>query len=400
MGLQVIAISVKILLKGGGFPVRKFLYFLSCDAPHLQTRLERLAEKGLILSATDGLFTGEFEETRRQDVRYLVVPYGNQKNAPRTEDFSSFGWALAGGFNGMAIFISKPCVKADEKGLLDKLEQDGCIHRDRWMPYILLIALLCVIGFLGYRMNHLGINNAWYSSYFGVCTPIVEVVLAALAAANMVTLRSYASAWVHGLTPAVLSGGIFVLLLASLLDESSDKLFFALLLVAIAVALMLTLWRRSRITGGVLTGLCLVVLCVGLVFPNVNRSVGAGKELHYEVAEKTVLQLSDLGDDGELKGSGYEVNGTFLARKTTYWEMSDSGSVSSEVTKCASRSIANEVADKELSLGDWTTERWGWSRDDGKTLLLRSGRRVAIVTLSEAATEDEIATIQERLLGE
>ena len=397
--LQNVIKSAKIVPKGGNLPVRKYLYFLSCDAAHLQTRLERLAKKGLALVSTDGLFTGLFEETKRDDLRYLVIPYGNARNFPRTDDFSTFGWALLGGFNGMAIFCSLPCVEPDEAGLRQKLEQDGCVHRDRLTPFLLLAGLLVMIGLLAWRMMHPGLGQAWYSTYLNAGTPVVTGALAALAAAYVVSLRSYVSAWVHGFTPLVMVGGLFFLLLLGLLGESGDKVFFILLLLVMAAALVFTLWHRSRPTAFVMAGLCLVTLAAGLLSPNLDRTAAAGRELHYETADKAVIQLTDLGIDGELRGSGYQVDGTFFARWTAYWELTDEASVSSEVTRCLTRGIADDVTERALARGNWTAERWGWSRDDGTTLLLRSGNSVAKVTLPEAATEGAITQIQAELFS-
>ncbi len=379
--------------------MRKFLYFLSCDARHLQTRLERLAKKGLVLTDTDGLFTATFEETSRSEVRYLVVPFGNAKHAPQSDDFSCFGWTLLGGFNGMAIFLSMPCVQPDEQGLLKKLRQDGSVHPDRKMPYLLFAGLICLIGLLAWCMWHPGSNEAWYSTYFNLGIPVVGGVMAALAISYLAAWRSYPAAWVHGLTPPVALAGIFLLLLLRILDESEDHLFFVLLLAAVAAATVLGLWRRSRITAGICAGICLVVLCVGILCPNINQTVGAGKELHYETTNAPVLQLSDFDDDGELKGSAYQVNGTVLARKTSYWEFSDQGSISSEVTKCAMQCVADDVFARAFAQGDWTEETWGWSRNEGKTVLLRYRNQIALVTASEPIQEDQIKTIQQKLFA-
>lgn len=379
--------------------MRKFLYFLSCDAKHLQTRLERLAQKGLLLTGTDGLFTGSFEETKRREMRYLVVPFGNVGHAPQSDDFSCFGWTLLGGFNGMAIFISMPCVQADEQGLLKKLQQDGSVHSDRKMPYLLFAGLIGFIALLACYVWYFGSSEVWYSTYFGLGIPVVGGVMAAFALAYLVTRRSYPSAWVHGLTPPAILAGGFLLLLLRILDESEDWLFLILVLIAVATAIIFGLWRKSRITAGVCAGICLVVLCMGILYPNVNRTVGAGKELHYETTGALVVQRTDFGDDCELKGSGYQVNGTVFARKTSYWELSDRGSVSSEVTKCALSCVADDVFARAFAQGNWTEEAWGWSRNEGKIILLRSGNRVAVVTNSEPVLDEQIEIIQQKLFA-
>ena len=373
--------------------MRKYLYFISADAGHLQTRLERLAKKGLELTDTRGLFTGEFEATRRADLRYLVLPFGAEKNFPRTADFTSFGWQLMGGFNGMAIFKSLPCVEPDTEGLIKKLETDGCIHPDRFsVPLsIVLLLALTVLLFAG-----LGRTGPWYLSYNGLCCPILFGVTLALAAANLVTLRTYPSAWVHGLTIPILVGEMYFAVVLSQLDRTDQPVYFALLLLILALACFVSLWSRNRGLGAALGGLCLVILCLGLVFPPSTRLDAAGS-LRGAAAGEQIVTLADLGAEEAVKGASLEHDGTFLVRRTTYWEYSGAGQVSSVVYTCLTGTLAEDVVERQLRSGSWEEIADGWRSANGESLLLRYGRTVALVTGDRPFTQEQASVVFQTL---
>lgn len=363
--------------------MRKYLYFISADAGHLQTRLERLAKKGLELTDVRGLFTGEFEATGRADLRYLVLPFGAEKNFPRTADFSSFGWVLMGGFNGMAVFKSLPCVEPDTEGLIQKLEADGCIHPDRFSVPASIVLLLALCGLLFWWM---GRSGAWYLSYTGICELVLFGVTLVLAAANLVTLRTYASAWVHGLTIPILVGEMYFAVVLSQLDRTDQPVYFAVLLLILALACIVSLWNRNRWLGGALGGICLVVLCLGLIFPQTVAMESTGS-LRGAAAGEKIVTLADLGCEEAVQGASYRTGGTFLVRRTTYWEYSDEAEASSVVYTCLTGSLAESVAqDAQRKSGG-----------DGRTLVLRSGRTVAVVTCNEPFTAEQIDTISQKL---
>lgn len=160
----------------------------------------------------DGLLTGRFEATDRTDLRYLVIPCGGRRHFPRQEDYSRFGWELAGGFNGMAIFKSIPCGKTDEQGLREQLRQDGCIRPDRWTVPVLMVLLLAFTVLLWFGMSH-DSAGPWFLSHRALGGRLMLWVSLLVTAANLVTLRSYPSAWVHGLTlpgaDRLLAGNVF-----------------------------------------------------------------------------------------------------------------------------------------------------------------------------------------------
>lgn len=373
--------------------MRKFLYFLASDARHLQTRLERLRDRGLELERTEGLFCGEFRRTSRTDLRYLVVPCGGARHFPRNDDFSHYGWELAGGFNGMAIFKSIPCAEPDQVGLQTKLKQDGCLRPDRWTVPILLVVLLAWTILLLLWAGHWNLG-AWYQSYQSMGQGLILGVSVLVTAANLVTLRSYASAWVHGLTPPVLVGSLLLLVLLTMLDETAHTVYFAAFLAIIALACAVTLWLRARKLGLSLAGVCLVVLCLGLLFPNVSRTESSGKGLHNQVADRPVVQLTDLGVEDSLTGTGYETDGTFLVRSTSYWEMSEEANVSSQVYQCLTDSLAQDMLDHLLAAGSWEPTEYGWTGREGKAILLRQGTRVAEIVYSEPLLQEQIEAVE------
>lgn len=376
--------------------MRKFLYFLSSDARHFQTRLQRLADQGLELKSTEGIFFGEFEKTHRTDLRYLVVPCGGARHFPKQDDFGRYGWELAGGFNGMAIFKSIPCGTPDEDGLLDKMRQDGCIHNDRWGLPLMLILLLAWTILLLLWAGHWNLGT-WYQSYQSMGQGFILAVSILVTAANLVTLRSYASAWVHGLTPSVLAGSFLLLVLMTILDESAHTLYFAAFLIIIALACAVTLWMRSRKLGLSLAGVCLVVLCLGLLFPNVNRTESSGKGLHNEMTDQPVVQLADLGVEDALSGTGYETDGTFLVRSTSYWEMSEEANVSSQVYHCLTLGLTRDLIGQLLDTGNWQQTDYGWTSREGKAALLWKGNTVAEVVYSEPLSVEQIEAIEAQI---
>ena len=259
--------------------MRKYLYFLASDARHLQTRLEKLADQGLELVSTEGLLCGRFEQMERRGLQYAVVSCGRAQKFPM-EEIRHCGWELVGGFNGMAILKSRPCVDADREALNAALERSACLHPDRWTaPLMVLLSVVFAIFMFG-GATWLGLGP-WYASYRALGMAVFRWVAAALAAANLLTLRSYASAWVHGLTPwVILLGELFPVLLMSQLDESRNRTYFIGVLAVLALACGLTFWQKARALGLSLSGVCLLVLCLGLLFqylPDRGEREGAAK---------------------------------------------------------------------------------------------------------------------------
>ena len=339
---------------------------------------------------------GRFERMERRELQYAVVSCGRAREFP-LEEIRHCGWELVGGFNGMAILKGRPCVDADREALNAVLERSACLHPDRWTaPLMVLLSVVFAIFMFG-GANWLGLGP-WYASYRALGMAVFRWVAAALAAANLVTLRSYASAWVHGLTPwVILLGELFPVLLMSQLDESRNRTYFIGVLAVLALACGLTFWQKARALGLFLSGVCLLVLCLGLLFPNISRTEGSGKALRNEVSGRPVVILSDLSDDSALTGSSYAVSGTFLARQTEYWEMSDSASVTSQVTRCLTQGIARQVLERTLSGGAWTRTDYGWQSREGKMILLEQGRTIVQISCGAALTAEQIDVIQNKL---
>ena len=364
--------------------MRKFLYFLSFDARHLQARLERLAQKGLELISLEGFFTGEFERTGRADLRYLVLPCGKAAKALHPEHYTSFGWELMGTFNGMAVFRSLPCEDADAAGAQERMTQDGCYRLDRiGLPLL----LFCCLG-LTLLLLRLTAGADWYASYTQFALRGLAVEAAAVTAANLLSLRSYASAWIHGLTPFAGLAGAVIFICGFALDNRKEPAILISVTMLLAVACVLMFWGMNRALALGPSGFCLVILCLGLLFPGEDRSAlvtgpGTAAELaaiRREAESRPVVRLEDVGLEDEPKGVSYEVSGTFLAREYTYYEFSEENAVTSTVYVCLTPGIARQVHH------DLLENLWGLGEYD---LLLNEGRTVARVTCSEPISDQD-----------
>ena len=381
--------------------MRKFLYFVSADYLHLQTRLERLAAKGLELVSAEGLFSGEFAETVRNDLRYLVVPYGNQRYFPAHIDPSVYGWTLVGGFNGMAIYKSLPCVDADGEAILSKLQEEGLVHLDRHtLPilFALLFLLGALAGFVRTVVPEWG--TQWFMSYAGMILPALSGLCFVLLGLNLLAMRSYLSAWIHGVTIPVL----FVVFLSSLalwqLDNRGQNLYFIGFLVLLALAWGLTFWRYHRLLSMAIPAICLVVLCVGLLFPCADVTAVSGSSLRHQLEDAPVVNLTQFGVDDAVTASGYRTEGTFLVCKTTYWEVSEAGtSCSSEVYSCATTALADGLSEQLRSVGTWEPSSDGFVRYGGRTVLLRRGKVLALISCSQPMEDSQLDAIYTHIFG-
>lgn len=353
--------------------MRKYLYFLTGDARHLQARLERLAQKGLELISLEGFFTGEFEPTNRTDLRYLVLPCGRAAEL-NPEHYTSFGWELMGTFNGMAVFRSLPCEDADADGAKEQMTQDGCFRPDRiGIPLL----LYCCLG-LTLALLWLIAGAEWYASYTQLALRGLAIAASVVTAANLLSLRSYGSAWVHGLTPMIVVAGVVVFICSFALDMRGNPAFLTGIMVLLASACFLMLWGRNRAFALSLSGFCLIVLCLGLLFPNVDRAVyQPGAELtalRHEAADHPVVQMEQIGLEEELEAVTFETTGTFLARHYSYQEMGWENDLSSSVYVCLTPGIAEQIYEE--------LERKTPGLDGENRLLLREGRTVALISCS------------------
>ena len=366
--------------------MRKYLYFLSADAHYMQMRLDKLAGRGLELVSCEGLFTGEFEESKRTDLRYLVVPYGNQKYFPRTVDFSACGWTLMGGFNGMAIFKSLPCVEPDRDGVVEKFKADGCFHPDKHTIPLLqgfLFVLIAVLFLLSATIPALA--EQWYLTWFGIGMPVMRTVALVLLVANLLSLRTYAAAWIHGLTPWVLFGACGLYLIVGQLDHRGETAYFAVLLLFIGAAFLVSLWRMCRGLGAAIAVVCALVLGLGLLFPTVEVSA---TNLRGMAREAQAVTLADLGDDSTLSGSGFAWEGTVLVQKITYWEVTGEGNLTCEIYHCLTSALAEDAAQYEQSR----------SSADGTRHILRYGKSVYVVKLDRVIDQGTAEAIEAVLL--
>jgi hypothetical protein len=373
------------------------MYFLTADAAHLQTRLNHLAQRGLELTDTTGLFTGVFAPTKRSDLTYLVLPYGRARNFQDEEDGARYGWQLVGGFNGMAIWKSLPCAQPDADALRAQVKEQGGLHPDRFTVPILLVALILFTLELWLGADRLGLSS-WYLSYQSMGFGVLKWIVLALTAVNLLTLHSYLSAWVRGFSPWCLMGSVLAFLLLTVFDQRGETIFFLLVLLIIALACGLSFWQRNRALALSTSGVCLAVLCLGLLFPNAQQVDTNSRQLHNQMADQPVIQLTDLGEDETLFDTEYSTGGTFLVQRINYYEWGEEHSVSSQVYRCLTESLAQQLQEQLLTQSAWQQTQQGWQTGSGKTVLLRQGKLVAVVTYDQPLEDEQIASIQQTLI--
>lgn len=366
--------------------MRKYLYFLTGDARHLQARLERLAKKGLELTSLEGFFSGAFEPSSRTDLQYLVLPCGRAAAKLKPEHYTSFGWELMGTFNGMAVFRSLPCMDTDAGGAKEQMKRDGCLRPDRiGIPLLLFDCLGLTLALLW-----LTAGAEWYASYTQLALRGLAIAAVVVTAANLLSLRTYVSAWVHGLTPMAVLAGVVVFIGGFALDNREEPAILISVTLLLAAACILMFWNMNRALALGPAGFCLVILCLGLLFPGGMQGAIAGNSgtsaeltaLRHEVEDKPVVMLEDVGLEGEPWSAVYETSGTFLAREYSYLEYNEDYSVQSRVFICLTPGIARQV------YGDLREAAWGLGEWD---VLLIEGRTVARVTCSEPIEDQDFS---------
>ena len=374
--------------------MRRYLYFLNLgrDPLRLEARLNRLAQKGLELSDPNGLLSGEFVKTSRNDLSYAVFPFGASKYAESLEDGDRFGYRLVGGFNGMAIYTSLPCAAQYRAGLLEKLRADGCLHENRWGLIFWIFMLLALSALCSALSWGLYGGVAWLLSYRGLALRGMAVLFMAVFGANLFTLGTRVSGWVHGLTVWVLPGGGIAAFCLALLDDRANTPLFLLLLLAVGVACALALWWRNRALALAPGAFALLILCLGLIFPNVSQADPGGVSLHRAAEDFPVVRLSDLWEGEIPQAAGLTVNGTVLVRVYDYWEVGTEHSVSSQSYLCLTPVLRQAV------MNDLSRNIPALAADDGTTRLIGEKNRAALVEVSQPLTDAQWESAAQRTL--
>lgn len=380
--------------------MKRYIYLLSSDCKHMEHRLKQLATKGMELKSLERLFTGEFDKTQRKDLSYVAIPIQSASALPTHFDPTQYGYELVGGYNNMAIFKSLPCAELDRKGLEAQLAENNGIQKT--LPLVVnhfLVQLLIAVCFFLLAAFVPFYQREWYLSYSGICIHAFRWVFAALFGINLVLLPTYAGAWIRSLTPWLISGSILTSILLGLLDLRQDQGMFFLLVVGVAAACVLGLWKLCKGIGFGIAACCAIVLAIGIVVPHVNVDKMSGTSLRPMVEHAPVVTLADFEWDAPLEGSGYITKGTFFAKQYSYTEFSAEASLNTETYRCIDNRIADLVEADLMEHGRWLEGELEqtWVSASGKTVLMREGKTVSVVSFSEDMETDQIARLQEVL---
>ena len=380
--------------------MKRYIYLLSSDAKHMEHRLDQLASKGMELKSLERLFTGDFVETQRKDLSYVAIPIKSAAALPSHFDPTQYGYELVGGYNNMAIFRSLPCAELDRKSLEAQLaENDGIQRTKPLMVNHLLVQLLVTVCFFLLAAVVPFYQRGWYLSYSGICVHAFRWVFAALLGVNLVLLPTYAGAWIRSLTPWLISGSILTSILLGLLDLRQDQGMFTLLVIGVAVACLLGLWKLCKGIGFGISALSAIILVVGIAVPHVDVDQLSGTGLRPMMEHAPVVTMADFDRNAPLEGSGYTTKGTIFAKQYSYTEFSAEASLNTETYRCIDNRIADLVEEDLMEHGRWLEGELEqtWVSASGKTVLMRGGRTVSVVSFSEDMETEQIARLQDAL---
>ncbi len=382
--------------------MKHYIYLLSSDARHMERRLNQLAEKGRELVALERLFTGEFEETRRKDLSYVAIPIKNIAAIPAHFDPAQYGYELVGGYNNMAIFKALPCAELDRSGLEHQLQCNGGVQNTK--PMVLnqfFVQILITVCFFLLSSAVPFYQRGWYLTYSGICVHALRWVFAALLGVNLVLLPTYAGSWLRSLTPWFISGFVLLSILLGLLDLRQDQGVFVLLLIGVALACVLGLWKLSKGIGFSISALCGIVLILGLAFPHVDMDQMSGSSLRPVVEHAPVVTMEQFQREEPLEGSEYTTKGTIFATHYSYTEVSSEASLNTETYDCIDHRIADLVEADLMEHGRWQNSELEqtWVSASGKTVLMRDGTTVSLVSYSEDMSEEQIGRLRETLFN-
>lgn len=380
--------------------MKRYIYLLSSDAKHMERRLNMLASNGMELKSLKHLFTGEFESTQRKDVSYVAIPIKSVSALPTYFNPAQYGYELVGGYNNMAIFKSLPCAELDRKSLEAQLaENDGIQKTKPLVVNHLLVQLLITVCFFLLAAVVPFYQREWYLSYSGICVHAFRWVFAALLGVNMILLPTYVGAWIRSLTPWLISGSILTSILLGLLDLRQDQGMFILLVIGVAVACLLGLWKLCKPIGLIISVLSAIILVLGIAIPHVDLDQMSGTGLRPMVEHAPVVTLEDFDRDAPLEGSGYTTKGTIFAKQYSYTEFSAEASLNTETYRCIDNRIADLVEADLMAHGRWLEGELDqtWASASGKTVLMREGRNVTVVSFSEDMDTDQIYRLREEL---
>lgn len=380
--------------------MKRYIYLLSSDAKHMEHRLGQLAAKGLELLSLDHLFTGDFEETQRKDISYAVIPIKSVSALPSHFDPAQYGYELVGGYNNMIVFKALPCAKLDRSGLETQLASNDAIQNTKPLKvnHILFQLLVAACFFLLASVVPF-YQRGWYLSYGGICVYVLRWLFAALLGVNLVLLPTYIGAWLRSLTPWLISGTVLLCILLGLLDLRQDQGVFALLVIGVAVACVLGLWKLCKGIGFGISALCAVILVVGFVFPHVDLERISGTGLRPMVEHVPVATLENFDEEEPLEGSEYTTKGTIFVKQYSYTEFSAEASLNTETYRCFDHRIADLVTADLMEHGRWVESELGqtWVSASGKTVLLREGKMVSVISYSEDMDTEQISHLREAL---
>lgn len=357
-----------------------WLFYSPTDYTALRRRLNELAEQGLeLVKPADGTcYVGRFRPTDRAELRYDVEPraFCTQEELQRMVDLrAAQGWEPVCTINGVNIYTSMPCHKADF--LEDRRETQR-----RLRPLMLHQLLLCLLPLcfcLPWDLAH----NLWYLDYFSLFIhlfgPIVSGAAVLVLSSMLLRLEGPAAVFLQTL---------FLTLL---------RLWWLCLPISIVLALLPLRWALGVFLGGIVlrtllrgnaalfSGLILLfALLVHLLLPAQEMSSLNGMSWRNGRSDIVTAELLERSPE-QFISAEYQKTGTLLVRESSYSEKWTDLRIESRLYTCLTDSLAQKV--------EFTVRQ-----EHPSYTVVSSGKSVLAVWVSEDLSDRELDALAQRII--
>ena len=368
---------------------RIWFLFSPADAAAITRHMNRWAQQGWDLAEeTDGRrFFVSLKRTNRKELIYDVEPAmpGRTEEVLRqnVQEREALGWEPVATINGMDLYRSKPCCTP---------QPVSCGAPRRVLAFSegpkLLFALLFTV--LAFYLR--AVAGAWYLSHLGIFWHVAAIPLAFI---TVVFAGWFGVKWVvpsgHSRVLLWLRSGLSVLarlgiwLFLCLLALDWMPLGYAVAFMLVGTLLVLFFHSRHRMAVSP-TLLQALVIGVGVVLAGSLHTILPGT---YVPIQDTLSAADFQLTSGQRDYSESDQQGSFLVTALSYGESwSDDVYFSGETYRCVSEGMAKQVMEDLLARRGVVEEVDLWYSDDGSHMILREGRYVVKLWVSDTDLTD------------
>lgn len=385
----------------------RFLAFSFGDYEGVRQYLDTLAREGWELTGRAGLFTGQFQRSRRQELIYDVVPAGQRRSQELLDHEvqlrHSQGWEPVDTIWGMDIYKSLPCQSPEPLRREEDRKTWQKLFRDWLLWSLAFLGVTLAVFILLSHVTGIGwtaLSHQWYlsDSRALLCLALpLEGILAVLwliwlLFCLLVRWREHRPAgkpalFLRGGLQLLALGLIAAVLLVLWLDQI-PRLWVRLLVAALFLLALLAgrlVWRGNRqrqiLAAGLSVFACfLLSMVLGWTLSPVQFDTFSHGSSWRQSSELTLLTREDLGleTEGLEVMASYDRSESLLVQEEHYYESwSDGTAIEATVYTCAlpplAKLVQNDLVPEaaQPSVDFLTISGDGWHR-----ACCRVGRRV------------------------